>query len=154
MNTFIRISAALNRRIRCKGANGRSSLLVSRSMSGSNFLSFHVVSALLSCYGLACVVMTKFMLPYRFRAAFSYSLAGDFETSSLSDSSYDDEHVFRIRLYPINLLFIMSAVLSTVCLTIVVGIQRQNTYRYLTGNGINKSTEHWTLIDGMENLDP
>ena len=74
-------------------------------------------SLLMMTYCLACSVLTKNMLPAEYRSSFSQALGGS--------------EIFRVRLYMVNVVFLSSAVVSAAVLGMLLGIQRQNTHRYL-----------------------
>jgi preprotein translocase subunit SecG len=78
----------------------------------------HLVSALMCCYCLACVVLTKMMLPYEYRAGFSAALGSG------------DTGLFRIRTYAVDFMFSFTALLSASVLFIILGIMRSNARRY------------------------
>ena len=73
---------------------------------------WHVTSALMGCYSLACVVLIKMMLPERFSIAFSMAL--------------DEVSIFTFHTRAINAVFFFSAVVSATTLAILLMIQRQN----------------------------
>lgn len=106
--------------------------------SSSSSVYAHIVSSLMICYFVACIVLTKMMLPVDYRKAFSAALwqGGGAGSSNLNDG---DEEVndngillFRIRTSAVNTAFILSALISTFVLALLLGIQRQNTFRHLT----------------------
>jgi len=76
----------------------------------------HILSFFIGCYFIACIVLTKMILPQRYRAVFSAALGGN--------------DIFRIRSYSVNLVFSLSAVVSAAVLGMLLGIQRQNSQRY------------------------
>jgi hypothetical protein len=78
----------------------------------------HLVSALMCCYCLACVVLTKMMLPYEYRAGFSAALGSG------------DSGLFRIRTYAVDFVFSLTALVSASVLFIILGIMRSNARRY------------------------
>jgi hypothetical protein len=74
---------------------------------------YPIIASLMGSYFLACVVLTKQMLPKEYRAAFSVALG-------------DDE--FIMKSYTINAIFGVSALLSGLILGAKVCIQQQNSY--------------------------
>ncbi|GAX24197.1 hypothetical protein FisN_4Lh287 [Fistulifera solaris] len=147
MNTFIRTVAVLNRRFFvpwfrrciCFEAHGSSSQHPYRSgtlptpYSASSSLLTIMVTLLMTCYCLACVVLTKNMVPPPYRQSFSQALGAAAE----------------VRPYPVHLTFAVSACISLGILTILLGIQRQNTQRY---NKLKSPTSHDSSF--FRSLDP
>lgn len=88
----------------------------------SEYLFSHLVAALMCCYCLACVVLTKMMLPFEYRTGFSAAL-GVVEQHGTGE-------IFSIRTYAVNFLFSMTALLSAVVLVVLLGIMRTNARRY------------------------
>jgi hypothetical protein len=84
----------------------------------TNKIHTYVLASLMGCYFLACLVLTKMMLPEAFRAEFSAALGG--------------KGMFQIRTCNVNAAFAVSAIVSTITLGTLLGIQRQNTHRYTT----------------------
>lgn len=71
----------------------------------------HLLAALMGSYFMSCIVLTKMMLPWQYRAAFSGALGG-----------FD---AFIIQSDVVNALFAFSAVVSASVLAMLFGIQRQ-----------------------------
>jgi hypothetical protein len=122
VRTFLNMATAINRRIDhlfqtcyCKSEKKADALLEEQLLFNTK-LHTHVLASLLGCYFLACIVLTKMMLPVEYRSEFSAALGG--------------KEVFQIRTYAVNAAFALSAVISTVILGMLLGIQRQNTNRY------------------------
>lgn len=74
------------------------------------------LALVIGCYSLACIVMTKSMLPIAYRTGLNEALGGD--------------GAFSVRSYAINCVFCVSALLSVAVLGIFLGIKRQNTRRF------------------------
>lgn len=196
--------------------NSNSSGTKEQAVSSTLYVYLHIVAGLMSCYCIAGIVLTKLMLPHRYRASLSYALSSsaaslevEGEENELkignvgvsnggmvnnNGTKYEHE-LFHVRWYTANILYLISAAATALILGIVLGIQRQNTRRYLlspssfpsptkiktanvsnsttstssivsassTSNVIAKmttticsstSSEHRTLIDNMDSLDP
>jgi Abscisic acid G-protein coupled receptor/The Golgi pH Regulator (GPHR) Family N-terminal len=90
-------------------------------------VSFHsqLIAGFLGCYSLACIVLIKMMLPDEFSVAFS---------SALGQSD-----IFVLHAYVINIVFFSSAVISTVILGMLLGIQRQNNLRHAATTSLSPS---------------
>jgi hypothetical protein len=127
MNTFIRTVAVLNRRFfvpwfrhcNCFEAHGTNQHMYRSGTpptvyGASSSLLTILITLLMTCYCLACVVLTKSMVPPHYRQSFSQALGAAAE----------------VRPYPVHLTFAVSASISLGILTILLGIQRQNTQRY------------------------
>ena len=95
-------------------------------------------ASLMTCFCLACSVMTKNMLPEEYRSSFSEALGGS--------------EVFHVRLHVVNRVFFGSAVLSAAVLGMLLAIQRQNTYRYKR-NVVETGEDRNSLVLGSS-LDP
>lgn len=76
----------------------------------------HMLAALMGSYFLACIVLTKAMLPWQYRSSFSNALGG-----------FD---AFVIQTDIINAMFTLSAVVSATILAMLFGIQKQNASRH------------------------
>ena len=76
----------------------------------------HLLAALMGCYFLSCVVLTKMNLPLEYRSGFSTAMGG-------TD--------FVVQSTVANSVFCASAVISAIVLGLLFGIQRQNTKRHL-----------------------
>jgi hypothetical protein len=85
--------------------------------SRGNAVLSNVVASLLTSYCLACSVLTKNLIPVEYRSSFSNALGG--------------ADIFHVRLHAVNTVFLSATVVSATVLGIILGIQRQNTYRYL-----------------------
>ena len=75
----------------------------------------HIVACLMGNYFLACIVLTKKMLPERYRMGFTAALGGQ---------------DFDVRPYAINFTFVLSALVSAAVLGMLLAIQRKNTHRH------------------------
>lgn len=84
-----------------------------------------VVAALMGCYFVACVVLTKLNLPIEYRSEFGAALGG---------------MAFTIRSSVVNLVFALSSAISAALMAILLGIQRQNSKRY--ANEATRTTPH------------
>jgi hypothetical protein len=122
VRTFLRSATAVNRRLdhffqTCYCKNGtKVDTSPEEQFPFATKLHAHVLGSLMGCYFLACIVLTKMMLPVAYRAEFSAALGGT--------------EVFQIRTDAINAAFSLSAIVSTVTLGMLLGIQRQNTHRH------------------------
>ena len=74
-----------------------------------------ILAALTGCYFLSCVVLTKMNLPMQYRSSFAAALGG---------------MEYSIRTPVVNLVFCCSAGISAMVLSLLFGIQRQNTKRH------------------------
>jgi hypothetical protein len=123
VRTFLRSATAVNRRLdhffqTCYCKNGtKVDTSPEEQFPFATKLHAHVLGSLMGCYFLACIVLTKMMLPVEYRAEFSAALGGT--------------EVFQIRTDAINAAFSLSAIVSTVTLGMLLGIQRQNTHRHI-----------------------
>lgn len=132
MNTFIRTVAIIHRRFlfpwlshcNCfKGSDGSGTQPTQYGASSS--LLTILITLLMTCYCLACVVLTKNMVPRNYRQSFSQALGAAAE----------------VRPYPVHLTFALSATISLGTLVVLLGIQRQNTQRY--NKTANDSSAFW-----------
>lgn len=150
VRNFMRIAAAVNRRLKalyskCYCIKGKkdSSLSASISQDGGlqllNGFCSPLLASLMGCYFIACVVLTKIMLPAKFSSSFAAALGGP--------------SMFQIRLYSVNATFALSALISTAVLGMTVGIQRQNTFRHQswsvssTGGTSGDASRHSVELD-------
>jgi hypothetical protein len=124
VRTFLRMATAVNQRLdhlfqtcQCKSGN-KLNRKPEEQLPFTRTLHAYVLGSLMGCYFLACLVLTKMMLPVEYRSEFSAALGG--------------KGVFQIRTYTVNAAFALSAIVSTVTLGMLLGIQRQNTHRYTT----------------------
>mmetsp|Transcript_18127 Transcript_18127/g.41458 ORF Transcript_18127/g.41458 Transcript_18127/m.41458 type:complete len:465 (-) Transcript_18127:656-2050(-) len=136
VRTFLRTATTVHRRLSRfyknifpAGDEGNGTVSSSNDYADQNqnyiFL-WRIISALLGCYSLACIVLIKMLLPERFSVAFSMALS---ETC-----------IFTIHSSVVNTVFFSSAVLSATILGMALGIQRQNVWRHasiLTKKGSN-----------------
>jgi len=76
----------------------------------------HLLAALIGSYFLACIILTKGMVPWQYRSSFSGALGG-----------FD---AFVIQSDLINVLFAFSALVSAAVLAMLFGIQKQNAMRH------------------------
>jgi hypothetical protein len=91
----------------------------------------YVLATLGGCYFLACVVLTKLMLPPQYRRSFTQALLGGSGQGGGDDHEpHHPELILWVRSYALDLVFILSAVVSAAVLGVLFGIQRQNTHRY------------------------
>lgn len=148
VRTFLRTAATVQRRVtnfyrrcyckpRCSRAatcqrpltstyaeSGKQSLTSENSEGDYDWFFAQLVSALMCCYCLACIVLTKMMLPFEFRSSFSRALCVGAEDNSL----------FTIRTYAVDVAFSAAAVVSGAILAMLFGIMRSNARRYGAGN--------------------
>ena len=121
--TVIRRTSSIYRKCYCNSRCGRTAQHGTKSQMDTirdeRYVS-HLVAALMCCYCLACIVLTKMMLPYEYRAGFSAALGVGSETNEL----------FKIRTYSVNLAFSLSALISAAVLAMILGIMRSNARRY------------------------
>lgn len=97
-----------------------------------------IVASLMCCYFLACVVLTKLLVPSAYRRALALAL----ETTSMHSSAMaaaasdvaDEEQLLRfflrIRSYAVNSVFLATALVSMVCLGMMLGLQRHQSMRH------------------------
>lgn len=97
-----------------------------------------IVASLMCCYFLACVVLTKLLVPSAYRRALALAL----ETTSIHPSAIaaaasdvaDEEQLLRfflrIRSYAVNSVFLATALVSMVCLGMMLGLQRHQSMRH------------------------
>lgn len=81
--------------------------------SGLQSILRHVLASIISCYFLACVVITKLMLPPDCRVSFSAVVTG-----------------FMIRNETIQMTYLVSAGVSLVTFCLLLSVQRQHTNRH------------------------
>ena len=125
LRTFLRTATIVHRRLLRlyktffgAGENtNKTANNLSDQQSKENFL-WWIISALLGCYSLACILSIKILLPERFSVAFSMALE---ETS-----------IFVIRSSSVDAVFFSSALMSTAILGMLLGIQRQNISKHAT----------------------
>mmetsp|Transcript_23147 Transcript_23147/g.54733 ORF Transcript_23147/g.54733 Transcript_23147/m.54733 type:complete len:621 (-) Transcript_23147:22-1884(-) len=94
----------------------------------NTYLLWHVTSAFLGCYSLACIVLIKMMLPERFSIAFSMALN---ETS-----------IFTIHNFAPNTIFFSTAIMTSAIFGMLLGIRRQNISKHayiLSHKGLNST---------------
>eukprot|EP00525_Craspedostauros_australis_P010520 CAMPEP_0198108192 /NCGR_PEP_ID=MMETSP1442-20131203/276_1 /TAXON_ID= /ORGANISM="Craspedostauros australis, Strain CCMP3328" /LENGTH=631 /DNA_ID=CAMNT_0043763421 /DNA_START=245 /DNA_END=2141 /DNA_ORIENTATION=- len=80
-------------------------------------ISINVISALLICYCLACIVLTKMMMPIKYSNEFWSAIDS-------SDPSY------TIHDSMVNTIYAIAAMISASMFLIVLAIQRENSIRY------------------------
>lgn len=128
LRTFLRTATIVHRRLsrlyktffgagENTNALGMSESNLSDQKSTENVL-WWIISALLGCYSLACILSIKILLPERFSVAFSMALE---ETS-----------IFVIRSSSVDAVFFSSALISSAILGMLLGIQRQNISKHAT----------------------
>ena len=122
VRTFLRTMSALNRRLlgfyrkcHCKPRKQNKSSMEGTQQSYADFL-----AALMGCYFLSCIVMTKRILPLEYRASFSQAVGSE----------------FVVQTAVANSAFCASAVISAIVLGMLFGIQRQNTKRHIADDVI------------------
>ncbi|KAI2510279.1 Abscisic acid G-protein coupled receptor [Fragilaria crotonensis] len=125
IRSFLRTVSAVNRRFiliyrRCCIQRPRTS---DGFLGDSAHYKIHsqVLAALTGCYFLSCVVLTKMNLPLQYRTSFAGALGG---------------MEYTIRTPVVNLVFCGSAGISAMVLSLLFGIQRQNTKRYGDDEGV------------------
>jgi hypothetical protein len=125
VRTFLRTVSAVNRRFtliyrRCCVQRLRTS---DGYLGDSDHNKIHsqVLAALTGCYFLSCVVLTKMNLPLQYRTSFAGALGG---------------MEYTIRTPVVNLVFCGSAGISAMVLSLLFGIQRQNTKRHGDDEGV------------------
>lgn len=136
VRTFLRTASMVQRKLRtlsqkcsCPREGTSDGLLAQRDGIHSQ-----IVGALMGCYFVACVVLTKMMLPKEHRVAFTMTLNGPYR--------------LVVRSSTVNAVFLLSAVVSAVVLGMLLGIQRQNSYRnQLWSSDLSSG-------NGSKNLDP
>ena len=117
VRTFVRTMSALNlrllrfyRKCYCKSTSHTEEM----SFKGTQIYT-DLLAALMGCYFLSCVVLTKMNLPLEYRAGFSAAMGG-------TD--------FVVQNKVANSVFCASAAISATVLSLLFGIQRQNTKRH------------------------
>ena len=106
------------------------------------FLS-HPISFLLCCYCLACIVLTKMMLPVEFRTNFFNALV-------VLTNHEPQSHLFVIRTYTTDVLYSITALISGTVLAITLSFMRSNVRRIQlyssntcnNNHGINRSPSY------------
>jgi hypothetical protein len=135
VGTFVRAVDAVYRRLRqcwhpCSDAEAYDSSLRFQSLhmklrSGSAYAP--IVASLMSCYFLACVVLTKLLVP----SAYRHALAVALETN---DGSHDERQLLgfflRIRSYAVNSVFLVTALFSMLALGMMLGLKRHQSLRH------------------------
>lgn len=118
VRTFLRTVSLVNgrlallyRRFNCASSPSRTSELY----SSYEKIYTCILAALMGCYFVSCVVLTKMSLPIEYRSGFVAALGG---------------MDFTIKSSVVNLVFALSTAVSASILGILLGIQRQNTKRY------------------------
>jgi Abscisic acid G-protein coupled receptor/The Golgi pH Regulator (GPHR) Family N-terminal len=131
VRTFLRTVGAMHRRLNQLFCPSRiiSGRLTPRSESSLGVVDespsfqtrtsvyMHILAALMGSYFLACIVLTKAMLPWQYRSSFSDALGGF-------------DMVFEIQSDMINAMFALAAVASATILAMLFGIQKQNAVRH------------------------
>lgn len=124
INTFLRTITAMNRRIsfmydrcNCKPRKKEDMYSAGKLFGNSFYYNIHtcLLASCMGCYFVSCVVLTKMNLPSQYRSSFSAALGG---------------MEYNIRTTVVNLVFCASAGTSVAILSLLFGIQRQNTKRY------------------------
>lgn len=131
IRTFLRTVAAIHRRVNsffclsstsvkttprndpCGSLQGADEPATLQTGSG---VYVHILGALMGSYFLACIVMTKAMLPWQYRASFFGALGG--------------LDAFAIQSGMITAMFAMSAVGSAIVLALLFGVQKSNGIRH------------------------
>ena len=90
--------------------------------TGSEYIFSNLVASLMCCYCLACVVLTKMMLPFEYRSEFSAVLG--------MEEGDEEREIFLIRTFAVNVLFSLTALVSALVLAVILGIMKANTSRY------------------------
>lgn len=129
VRTFLRTIAAIHRRINHLFCNSSTTVRLTPRDDSSGGITdepvafptrtgvyLHGLASLMGSYFLACVVMTKSMLPWQYRASFSGALGG--------------LDAFVLHTDVITALFAMSAVASAIVLALLFGIQKSNSVRH------------------------
>jgi hypothetical protein len=126
---FLRTMAAMHRRIHhlfCGVTYNDSSSSSSPFLDETSSAQFqtrtgiymHLLAALMGSYFMSCIVLTKMMLPWQYRAAFSGALGG-----------FD---AFIIQSDVVNAMFAFSAIVSASILAMLFGIQKQRALLHST----------------------
>jgi len=121
VRTLLRTLSAVNSRLntlyrRCYCRTPRTPK--NKANTTAEAFSAELLASVMGSYFLACIVLTKLMLPFTYRTSFSAALGGD--------------DIFQIRSFTVNSAFALSAMVSTAVLGMLLGIQRQNTHRHTT----------------------
>lgn len=133
VRTFLQTARTVQRRLsnfyrrcyckpRCRSSKADASPSSASGLSNSKHAWFFslLVSALMCCYCLACIVLTKMMLPFEYRSSFSNAL----------NVSAEENALFTIRSFAVDVAFSATAVLSGAVLAMILGIMRSNARRY------------------------
>jgi hypothetical protein len=125
VQSFLRTVSALNVRLlrfyrKCYCSSRSSAELVSLNKKGTQMYT-DLLAALMGCYFLSCVVLTKMNLPLEYRSNFSAAMGGI-------------NLVAQNRVA--NSCFCASAALSATILGLLFGIQRQNTKRHIADDAL------------------
>lgn len=95
-----------------------------------------LVASLMCCYFLACVVLTKLLVPSTYRRALALALesTSTHPSAVASEEGSDEEQLLRfflrIRSYAVNSVFLATALVSTLCLGMMLGLQRHQSMRH------------------------
>ena len=89
----------------------------------------YLLAFLAGCYFVACIVLTKLLLPDSYSRCFARALGG---TDRATHPGGGGGGVFWIRPYAVNAAFCTSSLLATFGLGLLFAIQRQNTHRYVS----------------------
>jgi hypothetical protein len=140
VRTFVRASDAVHRRLQqcwrpsddahCEDPSVRRLSPLHRMTSGTFT---PLIGSLMCCYFLACVVLTKLLVPAHYRRALATALQVSSGVHSPTEKE-DDERLLwffvRIRSYAVNSVFLSTAMVSTVILAMILGIQRGQSLRH------------------------
>jgi len=132
INLFLRTIAAVNRRLaslyRWCNCSTNNKSPTTQSDRGTYYYYYYynihacILAALMGCYFISCVVLTKLNLPSEYGSSFEAALGG--------------MEYLNIRTTVMNLVYCISAGISATTLGLVFGIQRQNTKRYIDDNTV------------------
>eukprot|EP00540_Astrosyne_radiata_P018111 CAMPEP_0116827770 /NCGR_PEP_ID=MMETSP0418-20121206/3288_1 /TAXON_ID=1158023 /ORGANISM="Astrosyne radiata, Strain 13vi08-1A" /LENGTH=369 /DNA_ID=CAMNT_0004456591 /DNA_START=375 /DNA_END=1484 /DNA_ORIENTATION=- len=122
VSTFLRTISSVNRRLSlvyrrcyCTTSSSVPRGEVEKHSPSDDRMYTRSLAALMGCYFVSCVVLTKMSLPIEYRSSFAAALGG---------------MDFSIQSSVVNLVFCLSAGVSAAILGVLLGIQRQNTKRY------------------------
>ncbi len=124
---FLRTASALHRRLmgfykKCYCKSQKRTSVPQEDTRQQSYAD--LLAALMGCYFISCIVMTKRILPQEYGSSFSRAMGGN---------------EFVVQAAVANGAFCASAVMSAVVLGMLFGIQRQNTKRHVTDDSIGSS---------------
>lgn len=95
----------------------------------------YLLASLMGSYFVACIVLTKMILPRQYHYGFSAAIGGG-----------DKDTFYRLQSFAVDSTFALSAILSCAIISILFGIRRTNSFRY-DNNCHHNSTTTAAAID-------